>query len=103
MPLSSLFFPLALSSAVSGAYLGVAGYRLPRQPHRETLCRCQGNLLLRFLTLSSLSHREIQFERARTSLKEGRKGTGFCEARRREEESQSRRGKKDGMLSGDYI
>lgn len=61
-----------LFSAVPGAYLGVAGYRLPRQPHRETLCRCQGNLLLRLLTLSSLP--EIQFERARTSLKDRREG-----------------------------
>lgn len=70
-------------SAVPGAYLGVGGYRLPRQPHRETLCRCQGNLLLRLLTLSSPSPGEIQFERARTSLKEGRKGAGFCGARRK--------------------
>lgn len=62
----------SLLSAVPGAYLGVAGYRLPRQPHRETLCRCQGNLLLRLLTLSSPP--EIQFERARTNLKDRREG-----------------------------
>lgn len=41
-----------------------------------------------------LSPEEIQFERARTSLKEGWKGAGFCGARRRGKESQSRREKK---------
>lgn len=66
MPLCLIFPPISLSplfSAVPGAYLGIAGYRLPRQPHRETLCRCQGNLLLRLLTLSFLPERFNSRER----------------------------------------
>lgn len=89
------FLPTSpLLSQVSGIYLGVAGYRLPRQPHRETLYRCQGNLLLRLLTLFSLP--EIQFERARTNLKAGRgRDADFWRVREGREENQGRGGKKN--------